>query len=335
MREPSGYGNLIDRYVYQVSRFLFVKNKADIEQEIRALIEDMLAARVGEKDSSEEDVKAVLKELGNPIDLAAKYNESKRYLIGPALFPFYWRVLLIFLSIGTGAQLISILVSALSGAFHPSLLGGLLTTAFGMFAAVTLAFALIEHQGVRVSALFSDELPNTLPPVPEKRNRIPRSEPIVNLCFGLAFLLLVAFVPQVFGFYRADTKTMISIFNVDVLHSILYLFILSFLAEAVADTLKLIDGRYTIRVLTVTAVTSILSTILTWHIVMHFPIWNSAFPAQLTAFFPTSQLPAGAENWGTIASNVIFGLALFGTVVSICKAAARAFNGENESGAAT
>ena len=79
----------------------------------------------------------------------------------------------------------------------------------------------------------------------------------------------------------------------------------------------------------------LISTILTWHIVMHFPIWNSAFPAQLTAFFPTSQLPAGVENWGTIASNVIFGLALFGTVVSICKAAARAFNGENESGAAT
>lgn len=79
----------INRYVYQVSRFLFGKNKEDIEKEIRSLIDDMLETKCQGREPDKADIEAVFAELGKPSVLAAKYNDSKRYLIGPDLFPIY------------------------------------------------------------------------------------------------------------------------------------------------------------------------------------------------------------------------------------------------------
>ena len=56
--------DLIDRYVYQVGRWLPAAQRADIERELRGLIDDMLAARTDEP--AKEDVNAVLRELGHP-----------------------------------------------------------------------------------------------------------------------------------------------------------------------------------------------------------------------------------------------------------------------------
>src|ERR1035437_7863227 len=102
----------INRYVYQVSRFLMVKNKEDIEKEIRTLIDDMLDEKCQGRPATQNELDAVFTELGKPMELAAKYNDNKRYLIGPALFPIYWRVLG-YVSIGVVIlSFISMLVSA-------------------------------------------------------------------------------------------------------------------------------------------------------------------------------------------------------------------------------
>ena len=107
----------IDRYIYQVSRFLTGKNKDDIEKEIRTLIDDMLDTRCQGRDVSKEDVAAVFAELGKPSELAAKYNDSKRYLIGPALFPIYSKVLVVVLGFVVAATLLSNILSIITGSF--------------------------------------------------------------------------------------------------------------------------------------------------------------------------------------------------------------------------
>ena len=62
--------NLIDKYIQEVTRRLPEKNRKDIALELRSTIEDMLP-----KQYSEEEVKEVLKELGNPAILANGYND--------------------------------------------------------------------------------------------------------------------------------------------------------------------------------------------------------------------------------------------------------------------
>jgi hypothetical protein len=52
----------------------------------------MLADRTKGATPRKEDVEAVLKELGRPTALAAKYRGSKQYLIGPDYFDLYMMI---------------------------------------------------------------------------------------------------------------------------------------------------------------------------------------------------------------------------------------------------
>jgi len=68
--------NLIDLYIYEVTRRLPEKNREDIALELRSTIEDMLPEHY-----KEEEVKAVLTKLGNPAILANSYRDQPMYLI--------------------------------------------------------------------------------------------------------------------------------------------------------------------------------------------------------------------------------------------------------------
>ncbi|MBG0764800.1 MAG: hypothetical protein H0S78_07925 [Tissierellales bacterium] len=84
---------LIDRYVSEVSRRLWKKNRKDIEKELKSTLEDMLEEKVGEKETTEDDVVEILKEYGNPKDVAASYNTPNKFFIGPRVFDLYLIVL--------------------------------------------------------------------------------------------------------------------------------------------------------------------------------------------------------------------------------------------------
>lgn len=71
---------LIERYIYAVSRRLPVSQRADIEQELRTLIEDMIQERC-HGEVGQEQIMALLKELGDPAYLAGQYREEQKYLI--------------------------------------------------------------------------------------------------------------------------------------------------------------------------------------------------------------------------------------------------------------
>lgn len=85
--------DLIDRYVYAVISKLPVAQRAEIERDVRGLIEDMLEERAQGGEANVVIVEAVLSELGHPSKLAAQYRETKRYLIGPELIDLYWVIM--------------------------------------------------------------------------------------------------------------------------------------------------------------------------------------------------------------------------------------------------
>ncbi|ECH9276498.1 hypothetical protein YV30_23930, partial [Salmonella enterica subsp. enterica] len=63
--------DLIELYVYEVTRRLPERNREDIALELRSTIEDMLP-----EDYGEAEVKEALAKLGDPAMLAAQYRDQ-------------------------------------------------------------------------------------------------------------------------------------------------------------------------------------------------------------------------------------------------------------------
>jgi len=86
--------SLVDRYVYTALRRVPEQQRADIDRELRASIEDAIEARVDAGETAELATESALLELGDPDRLADRYADRPNYLLGPKLFPV-WRKLLV------------------------------------------------------------------------------------------------------------------------------------------------------------------------------------------------------------------------------------------------
>jgi len=311
----------IDRYLYQVSRYLSGRNKDDIEKEIRSLIDDMLDARCQGREPAKEDMEAVFAELGRPGELAAKYNDSKRYLVGPALFPIYSNVLKVVVGVVIGASVISNLISIVTGTFSWMNFGSIFGAALSAFSVVTIIFALIEWKGISVEDIFEGKMDDIfdgkmkLPPVPDKKARIPKSEPIVGLIFSGIFVLLFVFAPQYFGFWASGNSGYVSVFDIAVIKSITGLFLLCFATTVIKEIFKLIEGRFTIRFMIVTILCNVASVILIVYIFRTYPIWNQNFPSQFLAAANVVSFPGLQANWTFLTETLFLGILIFGTAV--------------------
>lgn len=92
--------SMIDLYVEEVGEHLPAKMRADIQTEIRSLIEDTLEGRSQAAGREPDDamIVEVLKEFGSPEKMAASYLPP-RYLIGPRLFPTFLLVIRIVVTV--------------------------------------------------------------------------------------------------------------------------------------------------------------------------------------------------------------------------------------------
>lgn len=88
--------DLIDRYVFEVARHLPYRNGRDVATELHSLLSDSLEQRaeLAGHPPTDEMAAALLREFGEPEDVAARYDEP-RYLIGPRLYPTFKYVALI------------------------------------------------------------------------------------------------------------------------------------------------------------------------------------------------------------------------------------------------
>jgi len=83
--------NLIDEYLRAVSILLPKLQRDDIIAELRDTILSRIEAREAElgRPLSDEETEAVLREVGHPVAVAARYREGPQHVVGPALYP-YW-----------------------------------------------------------------------------------------------------------------------------------------------------------------------------------------------------------------------------------------------------
>lgn len=148
--------DMLDRYLNAVEAQLPPEDRADIIAELK----DLILSRFEAKEEAlgraltDDEREAILREVGHPLVVAARYSKGPQSLIGPELFP-YWMFgvkagLMVLGAVFALTLLISILTGtpdagrAIARAFH-----GFFGAGLTLIGALTLAGAIFEHQGVR------------------------------------------------------------------------------------------------------------------------------------------------------------------------------------------
>lgn len=275
---------LIDRYVYAVTRRLPARLRNDIDKELHSLIEDMLDARCGGLMPEDRDVRVILTELGTPSELAMRYMpEGRDHLIGPAYYSQYKMVTGIVLASVTFGLVLSGFISFFTDSSEAlyftlfSWIGTLITGLIAAFGAVTFIFAVFERKNIALN--FGGSELDSLPPVPEKKSVIPKGEPIAGIIFSVIFCVIFLAAPQIICAKFGADQPFIPVFNVDLIHQLWYIFVALTILGIARESFKLYEGRYTKRLAIVTVVTDILSVALTLVLLSSQQILNSAFIA--------------------------------------------------------
>ncbi|MGE5495979.1 MAG: HAAS signaling domain-containing protein [Burkholderiales bacterium] len=323
---------LIDRYVYAVTKRLPQAQREDIEKELRGLIDDMLIARTNGAPPSKEDAEAVLKELGRPSALAAKYRGEEQHLIGPEYFDIYMMVMKVITIVAASATALAMIIGFIAtppiNVFEAfgKFLSGVISAAINAFAVVTIVFAVIERFAKHETLKGEDWKPSDLPPVPAAKAVIHKSEPIVGLVFAVLAIIIFNAAPWLFGAGDISNKTFIPVFNLDVLYSMLPLINIMFCAGMLKEVARLAIGRYDFRLAIAVAIFNVISLVLTVYIFAPPAIWNQDFMSSLsTAYGWEWAATSEAAHVWSIIQKVIVGLSIFGIVVDTITTAVRAF----------
>ena len=194
---------LIDRYVYDVVRRLPEKEQGEVSRELRANIYDMLP-----DDATDDDIRAVLQELGSPALLAEQYRQHPRCLISPSIFDNYVRALKWVLPlVGCILLVIGLFQGGIGAAKNgvtelPKFLSriisvGISTGVEGALHALiwtTVGFAIADRVGTKTRDIDSwsvDKLPDD---VPSPKGTIPLSDSIPELVITTFFTVLGVFL---------------------------------------------------------------------------------------------------------------------------------------------
>lgn len=300
---------LIERYIYAVTEKLPQMQRKDIAVELRGLIEDMLEERGGKGNWNKEDVEAVLLELGNPRKLADNYRGKKKFLIGPELFDSFVLISKIIIisfvvAIGSVFFIQSILNPFSVLEYFIDMIVSLVTGIPMAFGWITFVFALAEYFGVnnQKDLLGTEWHPSLLPPIPDKKRKIKRCEPIAGIVFYSIFLIFFAFSSEYFGIwvFRDEFTGVVSFLNVETYGTYLLPIILVFGFGILKECLKLIWGKWTYKLVTFTVVANVISMAVILLMINGPDFWNPMF---LNELVDAGLVVAGSDNYQII-SNI-------------------------------
>lgn len=242
---------LIARYVYAVTRSLPEKTRADVGKELNGAIEDMLQERGGTEPYSLEETRIVLRQFGNPQDLAEKYSDSRvNALIGAPYYRIYLKVLKIVLPAVGGALVLAGLVKLMTqetALTFMNILGGIQTLFSALmmvFAYATLIFAILYRKGVDLDE--KEDYLDTLPEVPKISRKVSRWAALPEVIWAMLILGFFVIGYQ-FNIPVISDESRFALFNPEVLVAIRPFFLavifmallkaaLLVLAESVHDT---------------------------------------------------------------------------------------------------
>lgn len=283
---------MIESYIYEVTRRVPQEAREEIRMELGGLIEDM---RNGEGLSASE----VLEKLGDPAVFAGRYGERNNYLIGPQYYDDYvWVLKIVLIGIGISA-VVSALVNGILGMegpqvsqwvnlfihFFEELLGSAISGALGAVGVVTAVFALLEWRKVRVKVKpEKDWTPFLLPSVPDKRAVINRGDSVVSIIFASIFAALLWFVPKLFGAFHYENgrfESIACVFNIEEWEMILPVFLICLGVGLIGEIIRLVTGCYCKAVMYSTILCNCIQAVGAALLFYRLPLWNPDFAQQI------------------------------------------------------
>ncbi|MFD1674749.1 HAAS signaling domain-containing protein [Alicyclobacillus fodiniaquatilis] len=338
---------MVERYIYAVTRRLREKQREDIAQELRVLIEDMLDTRAAEHEPTVSDVETVLKELGEPSKLAARYADRPRYIIGPEMYDAYILLLKIVLPLVAFGMVVATIVQYVTappqnlwnvlGFIIGSLLGKLPDALIQVFAWLTVFFVFIERFAAdKIRAVKRDTAnwkPSDLPEIPKSGAILPkRSTSVKRIVFMVILLILFNIATGQFGIHLpGSSNASFQLFNFSISHGYQALVYVCFGIGIVKEIMKMVVIRYSFKFAVVNTVMGILSLVSAVIVLANMNLWRLAFMHQLDAW--GGRLPANVDLSQPIliGGKVILGILIFLFVCETSLTFTRAFsNGTQE-----
>lgn len=309
---------MIDRYVYAVTKRLPQPLREDIAEELHGLIEDMLEAHAQGSVVTEKDIETVLSELGNPRHLAEKYRGTKRYIIGPEVYDSYISVLKIIMITVTVAMGITFSVQIITDPVgildhFVDLIVSLVIGIPQVFGWITFAFIVIEYGGFKAKnrGTSKEWNPADLPPVPDPKKQIKHREPVVGIVFFVLLIFFVAFSNHYLGvFIFKDDKlsTIIPFLNQANIEKYVPLIILFLGFSVLKECLKLITGKWTYQLVLYTAIINLASIVVVFVMITGPAFWNPDFMSELVQAGSVSKGSESYEDVQNIWQNTTLGI---------------------------
>ncbi|MBP1950174.1 HAAS signaling domain-containing protein [Virgibacillus litoralis] len=302
---------MIERYIYAVTQKLPQSQRADIAKELRSLIQDMLDERVVDREANDQDVEEVLLDLGSPKQLAQRYRGVNKYLIGPEFYDSYISLLkIVSLSIVVAMGVIF----AIQFIFDPTgffdYLGGFIASLVTVipqgFAWVTVGFICIEYfGGVKAEdiKLGKEWRPSEIPPIPETKRQIKRSEPIVSIIFYVIVIMMFLFSNRFFGIFVFEVdqdgrfSTVVPFLNEATFSNYLPFIILVLGLSIFKEALKLISGKWTFNLVLYSTFINAITFVVVSIMIMSQSFWNPDFMFDLVQ---AGVITEDNEAYGTI-----------------------------------
>ncbi|MCR8867953.1 hypothetical protein CN563_12710 [Bacillus sp. AFS026049] len=312
---------LIELYIQEVTRRLPEKNRADIALELQSTIEDMLP-----EDHTEQDVKAVLLKLGDPVTLASGYRDRPMHLIGPRYYDVYISLLKMILPI---AAVISLIALVGDNPFRDTgntvmeailkIIGkgisSIISTGIQVFFWLTLSFAILERLDTSkdqspVTKDLKPWTPENLKDIPNisKIKAVPMIEVFASLLGLSVFAALYFNAANLLGVYEKRNGSLIFVtpsFNQDVLNSYWLLVSCVIIIGVLLAIYKLFLGRWTLKLAFFHAIYQLLYTLAFIIIISNPDLLNPEFLAYQRTLFSIDEWKSSIY-WGLILLSIIF-----------------------------
>lgn len=326
--------DLIERYLYAITRRLPAAQRSDVASELRTLISDMLDERCGPLPPTPKDIRVVLTELGTPGEMVRKYTDGEgRCLIGQPYYMQYLFVLKIVLICSTGGIFVASLVAMAAEGQQDLIaqvfpwLGTWFTCMACAFSFVTLLFAFFSHKGIEVEVMGSLD---DLPPVPRNAKASTRGDAVAGIVFAMvgAFVFLV--FPEVLNARSFTSNGVpVEVFNVEAIRASAWVILAWTLICVAGESFKLVEGRYTPRLFLVTCVVDVLAAVLVLFWLSNFQLIDVSQLVELVASLDDE--PNSVVLWAFSNGQMLFcALVMLALGIDVVDEAVKTFRGRGQ-----
>lgn len=291
--------NLVDRYVYDVTRRLPEKQRGDVGKELRAEIEAMIDDEAASKKPIKKHIYTVLLKMGDPAELADRYQDRQRYIIGPVYYGMYVQLLKMLMLIVipiilfftfTG-RLASVNESMISAIFHT--IGAGLEVGVHIFFWVSVSFFLVERYVNIKQSELQTWTPDQLPKLPNEQH-ITKTDAMLGIAWSVVAVWATAMqIPDVHRLFASDVPLFFSPAMWP--NWTLALLLLSIVSLA-TETMKLIIGGWTRTMVAVITVTNfIVITYFLSLIAFVKPVANPEFTSLIGRLLSRPDVASGVD----------------------------------------